>query len=223
MNILNLLTNKLFMLALGIVMVVAGQLLNCKVLFYPGAVITLSIVFIFFLFAWMLNPICLWYGKTILKGFRRPLAQIPFCIPRYIKTKKRESKTVMFDSSIFTKETHINKIFGFTVGGMFEKSIHKNSFRFGWRIVDEKIEIMSYVYIDGHREYKLLAKILPNVHYELILQRNRREVVFEVFQGRTSIATKVYDFKNSHDYGYRCGLYYGGKPKAPHTIKIKVW
>lgn len=223
MKILSILTSKLSIFIIGVVMVVAGQLLDCKLLFYPGALIVLVIVGFMFLFAFILNPICSINSKIILKGFRRPIANIPFCIPRYVDTTEYLVKTVMFNKDIFTNETHINKIFGFTVGGLLENSVHKNSFRYGWRIVDGKIEILSYVYIDGKREFKVLAKVLPNIHYELRLHRDSSEVKFTVFQGGRLIATNNYDFTNKYNYGYKCGLYYGGKPKAPHTLKIKIW
>lgn len=223
MKLIDILMHKLLMLITGIVLLIAGQLLNCNILFYPGAFFTLFVVARLFLFAFILNPICSICKKKILKGFHRPIFSLPFCIPRFINTKYTMEKTVLFDESIFTEHTHINKLFGFAVGDIWDNPIHKNSFRFGWRIIDGKIELMSYVYINGVREYKTMTKVLPNVHYELRLYRKASEVVFKISQGRTIIAKKEYKFIHKYTYGWLAGLYYGGKKKAPHTINIKIF
>jgi hypothetical protein len=110
----------------------------------------------------------------------------------------------------------VNKLFGLSYG--FH---HENSARFGWRAVDDLIEISLYCYKDGRRVIKEMTSIeteKPYVfeicntgsHYELTI-----ESVTGPFRGY-AIVSKPQTTK----LGYKLFPYFGGNLPAPHDVEI---
>jgi len=208
-------------------MIVTGQFTEWGILFYPGLAIVGIFAVLLMLFAWVLNPICQKTNKTIYKGLHRPLLQIPLCV-RFFKNKGLYvTKNIIFDETCITNHKHTNKIYGFTVGGLFEKSIHENSFRFGWRCDQEKIMLVAYYYINSIRYMKDLREIDLDKTYAMTLHRSENEIVWNTYvvgeNGHDDKKEFKVSFENKKESGYMCGLYYGGEPSAPHTIKIRIW
>jgi len=222
-KLLNLLTNKILIFILSLVLVIVGYLIDSFILLAIGSSI-LSIM-ISVLFTFILNPICGIKNKVIFKGNHRPLLQIPFCLPRYVKNKNVFlSKNIKLTESCYTNHNHINNLFGFTVGGLFENSIHKNSFRIGYMSEKGNLYFMAYYYLNGERFYKKLMKINCTDSYRMTIHRSRKNVMFEVLNNNKGVLRKFkVEFESKSDYGYMTGIYYGGKDKAPHKINFKVW
>lgn len=224
-------TSVYFLYLLPIIAILIGYLLNNMYLVnFNFALIFLFTSFII-LKAWVFNPLCSINKKIIYKRFRRPLFQIPFCIPKLIKTKKVFiRKTVIFNTTAKTEHYHINKLFGFSIGDLFEfNSVHNNSYRFGWNYNKELdgINIYSYIYEKNIRFEKLLETIPFNEAIMFTLKKNENNVTFSIFDIKNSFLIKEVviniDKYNTKKYGYLLGLYYGGKPTAPHKIDLKMW
>ena len=161
-------------------------------------------------------------SKIIInKGFRRPLFTIPFCLPRYIKTKNIiQSKRITFTQSCITNQNHTNKLFGFSVGGLF--SIHKNSFRFGFKSKSGKLYAVAYFYINKQRFDIEMLQLSTGTEYIMAIERSENKVVFSISNDGFSFAEKEVLFNHTSNKGLKLGIYYGGKPKAPHDINLIV-
>jgi len=103
---------------------------------------------------------------------------------------------------------------------------HKESVRFGWRCTDgEKIEILSYVYIDGIRKYKKMMEVDIYSWIHLNFKETDSYYIFKAADeyGNSSIAKFK---KNSTKKGFlglfisRLYPYFGGKISAPHNMRI---
>jgi len=116
-----------------------------------------------------------------------------------------------------SNQSDINKLFGFA-----EKSsvnIHKHSARFGWRWIDNSLQILGYAYTEGERKSLLLgtAEIDETYSASIIAHENRYEFIFKeesyfiVRNGAFSSLRKYLSYP-----------YFGGDEIAPHEIRITL-
>ncbi len=93
-----------------------------------------------------------------------------------------------------------------------------DSVRFGWRSDGKKIELMSFVHESGKFHYNYLASLQVDKIYELQITFKDKKCVFFI----NSIKLGEYIFTNNvfYKWGYFLNPYFGGKPKAPHFMKI---
>jgi len=139
--------------------------------------------------------------------------------------KVRDSKDIIFYDNCWYDEsqqtfTGVNKLFGFTYGG-----VHSNSIRFGWRPSKDrgKIVLYDYCYNKGNRlVYTAIATIKTNKQYTLgLFYSKTTEEVFFILDGRI-ISTVDFD-KPRFLIGYTSSFYFGGKETAPHEMQIKKY
>ncbi|RED97002.1 hypothetical protein [Marinoscillum furvescens] len=97
---------------------------------------------------------------------------------------------------------------------------HKNSARFGWRWVDNELQIMAYCYTNGNRIIEPIGTVALNT----------------VNTFRLTMTSNTYDFQLNHqtkisiERSANCskGLYYmlfpyfGGNEVAPHDIHLQI-
>lgn len=144
-----------------------------------------------------------------------------------IKAQSLQSNTLRFtavfdESAIYQTQLtdnqyDINKLMGFADCNAHH---HENSARFGWRWLDDQLEIHSYTYTDGARASTLLGTVPLN-------EPNAFEIAIE---GNYYLFYLNHHLKEKVARGQTCnrGLYYmlfpyfGGDEAAPHDILIQA-
>lgn len=121
----------------------------------------------------------------------------------------------------------VNKLFGFSIGYH-----HNNSHRFGWNVIDGKIHIQSYSYINKIRIIKDICVIKPETKYKFTIFTNDpgTNVTFTVVTavdgvysemevGSVTIPTNCRG-GSEMVFGYKLWPYFGGTKVAPQEINI---
>jgi hypothetical protein len=151
---------------------------------------------------------------TIKKGrhYAFPLSFSLKLGTKYIK------KTVIFsDSCLYdlksTDQLDWNKLFGI---GYFP-SHHRNSIRFVWRAVGDKIEIAAYMYHNKILKIIYMYKVTPGLPYDFSIRINQKGYILSV--GSKTIAVSA---NNKKFFGYYLRPYFGGNQKAPHDMDIII-
>jgi len=213
--------NRIFQL---VILVILGAFTALFGFDSVGMIIVYTIIgFVIYLFLQSIsNMYCARKTKRIFKWFHRPLLQIPLCLPKYrLNMDKTIEKTFVFDKHLITSEYHINKLFGTTVGGFFENSIHKNSFRFGWTAKLNGVEIYAYYYIDGVRHIDLIKVLDYYKRYTFLLHRDENSFVFLINSNNKMHGRFIVPFVSEKSGGYLAELYYGGESVSPKTLVFK--
>lgn len=141
--------------------------------------------------------------------------------PELLHSSSLKFEVIFDESAIYTSELaenqwDTNKLLGFSD---CNSAHHDNSARFGWRWLDDQLEIIAYCYVNGVVIIEPLAAVPLNEpsQYELAL-------LPEVY--RFTLNGKVHDVKrdapcNTGVY-YKLWPYFGGNEVAPHDITIKI-
>jgi hypothetical protein len=137
---------------------------------------------------------------------------------------KSVSYLVKFDESCtysLPKEDQgdINKLFGTSIG-----LHHKNSVRFGWCWLNNKLKLYAYWYDNGVRKSKEIQNIEINKKYFLTIENLDTQWKFVVI-GFTDDSKKeliVEKSKTKINFGYRLWPYFGGNQVAPHQVNIEL-
>lgn len=141
--------------------------------------------------------------------------------------KKRFSYNVVFHRNckyILNSEDQedINKLYGVCFG----LNPHNNSMRFGWNysIELDKINLYSYCYINGKREYKFLCSVDVDKEYTLCIHTlSKEKALFTVICSETSkIAQRFIVINKTKNWGVNLWPYFGGNNAAPHNITISL-
>ncbi len=124
--------------------------------------------------------------------------------------------SAIYQSAIPENQWDINKLFGFSD---CNTPHHENSARFGWRWLDNTLEIFAYCYVNGERISEKIgnATLLESQYYEIYL--NADAYVFRFQDQLVSIPRAP-----TCDAGvyYMLHPYFGGDEFAPHTIRIQI-
>ena len=128
---------------------------------------------------------------------------------------------IEFDSSAIYKcvdslnQYDINKLIGWSDCGTDHL---ENSIRFGWRWLNDSLEILWFRHLNGNFEFEKITSVETNevIYLDLELKDDKyilgvNGVVVEVDRPCTQ------DFKRYYLYPY-----FGGDERAPHNIKIKL-
>lgn len=111
----------------------------------------------------------------------------------------------------------INKLIGFSDFGAHH---HQHSARFGWKWINEQMEVHAYCYVNGERKEAFVgvAEIGKYHHLELHLQEDKY-----VFFMDNLPAVEI-ERANQSNSGNRYMLwpYFGGQETAPHDILIQM-
>jgi hypothetical protein len=124
-----------------------------------------------------------------------------------------------FDSSAIYKTTDpinqwdVNKLIGLSDDGLHQK----NSARFGWRWLNNKLELLAYTHYKGNFEFEKITDIEIGKEYIGTIQYGD-EYTF-ICDGK--VVTMRRD-KNVPANNYYLWPYFGGDETAPHDIKIRV-
>ncbi len=143
--------------------------------------------------------------------------------PIVFKTTSELKFKAKFDSSaIYTtvdplNQDDTNKLLGLSDCGNHHQT---SSARFGWRWVNNQLEIMSYCYIDGVRpEPVRVATVELNTVNSYSIAFKNDKYIFTV--NDTSIV-EVPKNCNYNSIRYKLYPYFGGDETAPHEIRIWI-
>ena len=121
----------------------------------------------------------------------------------------------------------VNKLFGFTFNTLPDikkrkAPHHITSYRFGWRYVNNNIEILSYEYKNYIRQkWYSIANIEIDKWYTFILIISDNNVEYSIYDDTNN---KIGKFISSIDkvslFGHKLGFYFGGNQVSPNNMII---
>jgi len=111
-----------------------------------------------------------------------------------------------------------NKLYGFADCGDHHMT---NSARFGWRWLNNQLEIMAFVHRDGKFYFHSMgpAQLNRAYDYQIKLSEDNSEYLF-IFNGEEVRMER--GCQTEKFFGYISGPYFGGDETAPHDISIRV-
>lgn len=116
----------------------------------------------------------------------------------------------------------INKLFGLSFG----LDHHKNSFRLGWRPVnDDQVSLHLYWYNKGKRcdEFMYIINYNTLVNGGMIIDRDRSLITtFLHVKGNVISEETYFNFKGVSPWSLRLFPYFGGNKTAPHDIYMSL-
>lgn len=121
-----------------------------------------------------------------------------------------------FDESAKCPSEDINKLFGFSD---CNSTIHNDSARFGWRWMDNKLEVFSYTYCNGTKTFSYITTVPLDKEIRYTIKMDKYRYIFTV-NGVTREENRCNNcttgtYISSHPY-------YGGDKPACQDIYIKV-
>ena len=130
--------------------------------------------------------------------------------------RKRVDYTVIFrhdcQYDIGKDQTDWNKLPG--ISGLL---IHWNSYRFGWRYNNGRIELAAYWYEDGVDLDRHVADAQFDLPVRLMIRQEGEFIVWRVDR------KKVHEVRGKLPcIGFRTNIYFGGNWKAPHEMTIDM-
>jgi len=125
--------------------------------------------------------------------------------------------SIYLDQSMVAQEGFISKIVG--ISGIDN---HKNSARIGWVTRGDLIELVSYVYVEGHCPQsdselrQSLGLYSPPVEVSYKISYSDHTWHFQLNENMLDVPGKMPAVR------YISMPWYGGHPSAPHDIKVQV-
>ena len=102
---------------------------------------------------------------------------------------------------------------------------HTDSARFGWRYLanQDKIELLAYCYVNGHRAIKSIALCRINAFYKVQLLIGKSSYIFMAIDDNGKcIGSSTVKYYHRRKLQYRLGTFFGGNKPAPHNITIEL-
>ena len=133
----------------------------------------------------------------------------------YISFEAIFDESAQYTSSDPTNQYDVNKLYGLSDCGT---SHTKNSIRFGWRWLNDSLEILWYKREDGDFSFGNITTVDLNTSYHYSITFTEDLYILTV----DGIEVEV-DRKCSESYRkYYLYPYFGGDEKAPHDITIRI-
>jgi hypothetical protein len=111
----------------------------------------------------------------------------------------------------------INKLYGFSDYNSFH---HNNSARFGWRWVNDELQIFAYCYVDGERKVQYIGNVELNESYIFKLSLTKDAYLFSIDGNEEiSISRKA---KMNYGVKYKLYPYFGGDETSPHKMEVYI-
>ena len=133
----------------------------------------------------------------------------------YIAFEAIFNESAQYTSSNSVNQYDVNKLYGLSDCG---SSHTKNSIRFGWRWLNDSLEILWYKREDGNFSFGDIATIDLNTSYYYTITFTEDSYILSV-----DGIEVVVDRKCSGTYKkYYLYPYFGGDEKAPHDITIRI-
>jgi hypothetical protein len=110
----------------------------------------------------------------------------------------------------------ISKLLGFTE---CNSTPHVNSARFGWRRVEDYIQVYAYVYNNGVRSIHHIADVSLDEYYDYVLIMGTTSYTFQVGEFGVVVPRTTNCMRGVY---YLLQPYYGGNLPAPQDVYIHV-
>lgn len=134
--------------------------------------------------------------------------------------KKKVSFFFMFTNSCMYEleesQDALNKLVGFSDGGFDH---HFNSFRIAWRFNNGIIELFSYVYRNGERDFFKIHEVEIGEPTEISVEV--RDDIYRIVVNNYKVFYAKRGYISSR-YKHMLWPYFGGTQVAPHDVKIKL-
>jgi hypothetical protein len=150
---------------------------------------------------------------TIKKGNHKSSSTLEFTNKREFDFKVQFDESAKYDLNDPENQWDVNKLIGISDGGLHQK----NSARFGWRWVNNNLEILAYTHYNGNFYFEKITDIEIGKEYDCILILDDKYTF--ICDGKIVTMPRWMDFKTKNYYLWP---YFGGDLEAPHDIKIKV-
>lgn len=109
----------------------------------------------------------------------------------------------------------VNKLWGVSDCG---NDHHENSIRFGWRWLNDSLEILWYRRVAGQFDFEKITTVNFNETNRMHLSINKNS-----YELRVNGVIKTVSRPCDQDYKrYKLYPYFGGDEKAPHNITIRI-
>lgn len=127
------------------------------------------------------------------------------------------NETAIYTSGTAENQHDANKLLGFSDCNSHH---HQHSARFGWRWLNDQLEIVAYCYNSGKRiiEYVGAVELNEMNDYYITLTENSYE--FRLNNGPVVSIPRIKPCDRG--FYYMLWPYFGGDEVAPHNIEIKV-
>lgn len=126
-------------------------------------------------------------------------------------------ETAKYQTVIPENQYDINKLLGFSDCNSVH---HHNSARFGWRWVDNQLEIHAYAYVDGDRKNEFVGIATLNRPYDYRLSFT--DDAYHFYMEGVDPVTILREPVCNRGFYYMLYPYFGGDEPAPHDILIKI-
>jgi hypothetical protein len=126
-----------------------------------------------------------------------------------------------FDSSAVYQTVHknnqgdINQLYGMSD---CESDHQMNSARFGWRWVNNVLEIWAYSYVNSERKYVFVTTVPLNANITYGIIFSDTNYIFSANDTEVSLPRHC----KGQAKGYKLYPYFGGDENAPHKITIEI-
>ncbi|MCH2218703.1 MAG: hypothetical protein MK076_11665 [Flavobacteriales bacterium] len=139
-----------------------------------------------------------------------------------LQTNQLTFKAIFDESAIYQSTTEenqhdTNKLLGFADCNSHH---HQNSARFGWRWLNDQLEIMAYCYVDGERHIESVGYVDFDEPSNYSLSLKEDHYLFQL-EGFPSVEIPREPPCERGLY-YMLFPYFGGNDVAPHDISIKI-
>ena len=130
---------------------------------------------------------------------------------------------VKFDSSAIYKtsdssdQCDINKLYGFTD---CNSAIHENNARFGWRWINNQLELYAYCYSEGKVHKQFLTRVDIGEEINCMIKISKNTYLFQVNELPADTIPRGCSCDSLSKFW--CYPYFGGNENAPHNITIKI-
>lgn len=125
-------------------------------------------------------------------------------------------ETAVYQSLTTENQWDTNKLFGFSDCNSMH---HEHSARFGWRWLNDRIEIMAYCYVNGERIIEYIGSTQPFQTNLYEIQLTDTHYIFRFDNEILEIPRIKPCDKGAY---YLLFPYFGGNESAPHDINIML-
>lgn len=133
----------------------------------------------------------------------------------HLKFKATFDSSAIYTTVDKSNQGDINKLYGISD---CNSPHHENSARFGWRWMDDNLEIYAYTYINGERNFKYITSVSFDKEFTYELNLAPEQYVFTV----NGVTVTMERHCAGTASGYRLYPYFGGDETAPHDITIHI-
>ena len=129
-----------------------------------------------------------------------------------------ETAQYIFEGAAAKNQSDINKLFGFSD---CTDSHMENSARFGWRWLNNELQILAFIHKDGKFASSLMGTAQFNKVYDYSISLSSDKTKY-IFKFKNKSVEMDRGCSSNKAKGYFLKPYFGGDEVAPHDIKIKI-